>query len=833
MPHSIETIASSRKKTKETIRVESLIPEELRQRAQNLIGLLQDYYTHINEKGQASYALNNINVERDIDTADLEYLDLIQKEIAISIPKNLQTDRVTLYKNLMRYYSLRGSTESIQLFFKILFNDNVEVYYPKNSMLIPSSGTWDNGFQSSAYIGRYDQTKYESFQIVVTDAGTLAVGEHVYGQTSTAESIIRSINGNILTVDRILNGNDQFEKGETLVGETKLVMTNYYLENVTGSDSNATATIDTVAEDDRTVDVTMTSGNFNLNDMLVGDSTGTQRKINGIQHLVTIGLNTFANSNTIIGLVSGATGTISSISTNVLNVTFSTFDSRNVPVNGFFEVGELIEATSGTSGNRRTITAINTKQTVAVTSGATFTVGWVVSGQNSGARGTVESISTNTLVLTNTSGAFRNGENLLKDVDPTVYSAITATPTYNSYLTVGSFVEGETIGNGTSYATVVTSTVNSITVGYATGDFAIGDVIAGSAGIARKATSVSDMYRLTLGNYTIGENVYVGGVTAKVVKVDGAALHLQKVTGGSVQIDDLLTGATSDTVRPVSAFYDVPVSTAITGIYHNREYLFTLDLSTDNTGSTLSPGDIVTGATSGEFATVVSFTEGDEVNKLVLTNPSGNFTRGELVSGYGPITRQYTKGSYTSNFGFLDDTIKIQDSYFYQKFSYVIQTGNNVDVWRNSFNRLVHPSGFVFFGEILLLLELLHLKAMMPKIQPGLIYDDLPILILLEPFTGPGGINVDFINNLATASLVETVIRMALDVPIGTSEGEMLKFFDANAMKMYGSMTIQEADGFAEESPVGPAYAWDDYTIGDVINNEITWNGAVLGANLI
>jgi hypothetical protein len=834
MPHSVESIASSRKKTKETIRVESLIPLELRERAQALIGLLQDYYSHLNEKGQTSYALNNINVERDIDTADAEYLDLIQKEIAISIPKNLLTDRVTLYKNLMRYYSLRGSTESIQLFFKILFNDNVEVYYPKDSMLIPSSGTWDTSYQSSAYIGRYDQTKYDAFQMRVANAGTLAIGEHLYGSTSHAETIIRAVDGNVLTVDRIVNGNNQFEKGETLLGETYAVLTNYIsAENVVGSNSGAVGAIAAVdASNDTFVDVSITSGAFNLNDYLIGALSGTHRKINSIDHILTIGLNTLAVSDTITGLVSGATGTISAVNSNVLTVTYSSFNSKNAPTNGFFQIGELITATSGTSGNSRVVSAINTKQTVIVSNGSLFTVGWVVSGQNSGARGTIESISTNTLVLTNTSGAFRNGENLLKDIDPSVYSGITATPTFAAYLTVDSFVTGDTVGNGTAYATVISVETNSITVGYSTGNFATGNTITGGTGILikQKATSVTNLYRLTLGNFTAGENITAHGVTAKITRIDGANIRLQKITGGSIAQYDLLTGSTSATVRSINAL-TAAVSTTITAIYRNSEYLFTLDLDPSNVGSTLTPGQIVTGATSGAFATLVAYD--GTANKMTLTNPSGNFTRGELVSGYGPMTRQYTRGSYTSNFGFLDDTIKVQDSYFYQKFSYVIRTGNNLDVWKNSFNRLVHPAGFIFFGEILLLIELLNLKAMMPKDQPGLIYDDLPVLILLEPYTSGGGLNVDFINNLATAVLGASITRMALDVPSGTDTSLMLKFFDANPGLMYDTMTIQQADGFSQESPVGSAYAWDDHTIGEVINNQVTWNGVILGANLI
>lgn len=162
MPHSIETIASTRKKTKEVVRVESLLPSELREKGRRLLDLLGDYYTHVNEKNSPSYSIANINNARDIDEADQAYLDLIQREIAITVPKKLTADKVKLYKNLMKYYSVRGSEESIELFFKILFNDNVEVYYPQKSMLIPSSGTWDQSGRRPVYDNTGTLTGYEN-----------------------------------------------------------------------------------------------------------------------------------------------------------------------------------------------------------------------------------------------------------------------------------------------------------------------------------------------------------------------------------------------------------------------------------------------------------------------------------------------------------------------------------------------------------------------------------------------------------------------------------------------------------------------------------------------
>lgn len=907
MPHSIETVASSRKKTKETIRVESLIPLELRERAQALIDLLQDYYTHLNEKGQTSYAINLINNERDLDLADEEYLDLIQKEIAISIPKVLLADKVTLYKNLMRYYSVRGSTESVQLFFKILFNDNVEVYYPKNSMLIPSSGTWDKNYTASAYISLYDQTKSDHFEIYSrSGTGTFEIGEHLYGATSHAETVVRSVteeaSGDEYGVDGIVSGQYQFEKGETIIGETALTMGNYSVsESVSGTTTAASATVDAIV-DDATVDLLPVSGTFTTSDYLLGATTGTKRKVTGVQKIVTLGLNTFSSGDALIGQVSRATGSVSAISTNVIDVTYTTLNSKNAPVPGFFQVGEAVKATSGTSANIRRISAINTKQTFDVASGATFTVGWVVSGQNSGARGTIESISSNTIVVTGCTGAFRNGENLLKDINPTVYSAITTTPSIHSFLTLDTYAVNDAVTVGLNSGIVIASSLSSVTLGYVTGTFSVGDVLA-EPSIARKVTSVTNKTRLSVNNFAVGETLTNGTKTGKTTSVLGGLtrqtftvtngslfttgrtvygqnskargtiesittntivvtrcagifanaenlvdylnhtiysaitsvstvesfIKLQKVTNGPFVAATNLTGGTSGVIRKITTV-GTPVTRVASALYKADQYVFSVTLDAASEGpDDFRVGELAIGQTSGEFARVVGYIPGTTYNKLVLKNPSGNFTRLENIRAYhadtsqyasGPLVRQYTEGYYTSNLGFLDDTIKVQDSYFYQKFSYVIRTGNNVDVWKNSFNRLVHPSGFIFFGEILLLLELINLKSAMPSVQPGLIYDDLPVLILLETFD-------------VSALLAAALYRMALDVPTGTDTSFMLKYFDGNPMSIYDSMTIQQADGFSQETPVGSAYAWDDYTIGNVINNQITWNGVTLGANLI
>jgi hypothetical protein len=63
----------------------------------------------------------------------------------------------------------------------------------------------------------------------------------------------------------------------------------------------------------------------------------------------------------------------------------------------------------------------------------------------------------------------------------------------------------------------------------------------------------------------------------------------------------------------------------------------------------------------------------------------------------GPVSKY--PGYYTANNGFLDDAMYIQDSRFYQTFSYVIQLDERLDTYKAAVKTLIHPSGIAMFGE--------------------------------------------------------------------------------------------------------------------------------------
>jgi hypothetical protein len=88
-----------------------------------------------------------------------------------------------------------------------------------------------------------------------------------------------------------------------------------------------------------------------------------------------------------------------------------------------------------------------------------------------------------------------------------------------------------------------------------------------------------------------------------------------------------------------------------------------------------------------------------------------------LFTEFEPEVKSYydNLGRYTSDKGKVGSRYqKITDSYYYQDFSYVIQSRTPIDVWRDLIKQTTHPAGFQLFGEVLIDSEQ---EATMPTVQ--------------------------------------------------------------------------------------------------------------------
>ena len=104
----------------------------------------------------------------------------------------------------------------------------------------------------------------------------------------------------------------------------------------------------------------------------------------------------------------------------------------------------------------------------------------------------------------------------------------------------------------------------------------------------------------------------------------------------------------------------------------------------------------------------------DKVNGVVdpsirlhaVLDPSRNVEVSDvLFTEFDSDIRTYfdNLGRYASDKGKVGSRYqKVIDSYYYQDFSYVIQSRTAIDVWRDLIKQTTHPAGFQLFGEVLI-----------------------------------------------------------------------------------------------------------------------------------
>lgn len=149
-----------------------------------------------------------------------------------------------------------------------------------------------------------------------------------------------------------------------------------------------------------------------------------------------------------------------------------------------------------------------------------------------------------------------------------------------------------------------------------------------------------------------------------------------------VQFANLTTATVSTFVNNTLVF---------TGAIYNRDFLLE-----DSTGrialEDMTTFQIEVSSADLRNRTIQGVTSG-AICKILDFNPA------DILFNVGPISKIAAR--YTNVDGKVSEASKkIQDSKFYQDFSYVIKSGQSIEQYRNIVNKLLHPAGLALFGEV-------------------------------------------------------------------------------------------------------------------------------------
>lgn len=154
---------------------------------------------------------------RDPDKVISQFLDNFRNEFFKTIPDNLSSgiNKRNLIKNIKSLYKLKGTQKGHEVFFRILFNNQSETFYPREQMLKVSDGKWNT------------QTV---LRVLSTQGETLSlIGRQIKGRTSNATAIVEN-------VEKFYVGAD--EVSEITINKKSLVGTFAVSETIEGTESD-------------------------------------------------------------------------------------------------------------------------------------------------------------------------------------------------------------------------------------------------------------------------------------------------------------------------------------------------------------------------------------------------------------------------------------------------------------------------------------------------------------------------------------------------------------------------------------------------------------------
>ena len=163
---------------KTSLLINRQVPEFVREEHPNFIAFLEAYYEFLeNKQGTKKNDLitkaKDLRFISDVDFSIASFEENFFNTYANLIPRNVEVDKAFLIKHLLPLYLSKGSEASFKLLFRLLFNEEVEVVKPSNSILRASDGKWliENAFRVeqgaySVYTGNGVNKTFKLAQVV-------------------------------------------------------------------------------------------------------------------------------------------------------------------------------------------------------------------------------------------------------------------------------------------------------------------------------------------------------------------------------------------------------------------------------------------------------------------------------------------------------------------------------------------------------------------------------------------------------------------------------------------------------------------------------------------
>jgi hypothetical protein len=197
--------------------VESQFPSFYKEDGETFIAFIRAYFEWLEEEGvdpndigNPTHSARNLKKYRDIDTTLDKFIENFQYKYLQGVPRQYRGDRRLLQKYIKEIYASKGTSRGLELLFRLLFDEDIEVYFPGDDVLKASDGDFIKPFylemQFSPYLSSY-------------------VGRTVRGRRSGATAFVNDYRyfikeNNRFDILYLSNKRGDFIAGEEIINET-------------------------------------------------------------------------------------------------------------------------------------------------------------------------------------------------------------------------------------------------------------------------------------------------------------------------------------------------------------------------------------------------------------------------------------------------------------------------------------------------------------------------------------------------------------------------------------------------------------------------------------
>ena len=652
----------------------------------------------------------------DPDHTISDFLSQMKEEFLNTIPTDTDDSLSTrkLIKNIKSLYRAKGTAKAHKAFFRMLFNEPSEVYTPTDDMLRVSDGKWNK----QTFI-RCTQTALQSVNDpifltgqTITQANDPADAD-VNEATAIVENVLKFQEGSTQIIEIILNL-------ETITGT---FVTGATVTGTNNTDSDVTIGV-TVAQALSTAVITNDGHTLTVGDEATlsgGAGAGARIQVQDISGAgVTEVIVNAAGQNYEEGDELTFSSGTAEAEVSIVNGGFAP-ESGSTDIHVELETGTI----SGTgSGDLLLEDAVDNERGGKFIDSASPIVDLrirVALENESGGLLSEESVGSNSIYIVNQNSEPDQPYNM-EATDHIVLEEKTAESGYAGNKIVqqnasgdGDITDIRMIASGSGYTSLPTATIDgtrfiglenatntkrnalfpvqerndSATIILETGERILQETDADNfADLVRPPSDDFCRLELEQGGNLVNESSF------SVLNVTGATVIPFGDEIGRATSLTIIEHGINYTSAPTLAFPKYAVLKTVSGT-----------ISADETFTTNISG--ATGTIIDYTAPLLKYTATQselEVGDTVTTSGSQTavVVKADTLTGTATIGTQITTaGKYINQDGHISEgSKKIQDSLYYQDYSYVIRVSESINKWRDSIKRAVHPSGFYVTGEV-------------------------------------------------------------------------------------------------------------------------------------